>query len=255
MQRCNHRHIDKNESRRSFRVNEGTYMWLWTTLQIAFAAGLATTFDDNIYLTAFFGEIGRSFRPIHVVVGEVIGFTALLAISLLGYGVGMALPSSTVGLLGILPIVIGIQNLIEVLKDWRQQQDETDPKQTPAKSRSSPDKPGTGFRSRKVTVWRALRDRQTYDVALVSISNGANNLSIYIPLFASLSFAKILVTIPVLYLFIATWLSLSYSLTRMPGISLVLNRYAKTCFPFVLMWLGYRILNDSGAIQAIHPGA
>lgn len=86
---------------------------------------------------------------------------------------------------------------------------------------------------------------------MVSISNGSNNLSIYIPLFASLTLSKVLVVIPVLYLFIATWLILAFTLTQMPGISLVLNRYAKLLFPFVLMWLGYRILNDSGAVALL----
>jgi len=48
--------------------------WLLATLQIALGAGLATTFDDNIYLTAFFGKVNRSFLPRHVVIGELIGF-------------------------------------------------------------------------------------------------------------------------------------------------------------------------------------
>lgn len=226
-------------------------MWLWTTLQIAFAAGLATTFDDNIYLTAFFGEVNRSFRPMHVVVGELLGFSLLLAISLLGYALGMALPSRLVGLLGILPILIGINSLVEVLQEARAGTASTAAAALPAAPDPLRPVHGSGFRSRRVTIWDALRDRRTYDVSLVSISNGSNNLSIYIPLFASLTLPRILVVIPVLYLFIATWLSLSFALTRMPGISLVLNRYARVFFPFILMWLGYRILTDSGALSLI----
>jgi cadmium resistance protein CadD (predicted permease) len=230
-------------------------MWLWATLQIGFAAGLATTFDDNIYLTAFFGEVNRTFRPIHVVVGELVGFTVLLAVSLIGFAVGMALPASTVGLLGILPIAIGIQNLYALIQEAI-----TEAAGNQAKAPTPVhEKEGTfnqsGFRSRRISAWDALRDRKTYDVAAVSISNGSNNLSIYIPLFASLTPTKILVVIPVFYLFIGTWLLLSFSLTRMPGISLVLNRYAKVLFPFVLMWLGYRILSDSGAMNLMHSWA
>ena len=55
--------------------------WLLATLQIAVGAGLATTFDDNIYLTAFFGKVNRSFLPRHVVIGELIGFSILLSIT------------------------------------------------------------------------------------------------------------------------------------------------------------------------------
>ena len=227
-------------------------MWLWTTLQIAFAAGLATTFDDNIYLTAFFGEVNRVFRPMHVVVGEFLGFSLLLAISLLGYGLGMALPAAKVGLLGILPILIGLNSLLTLLRPASSSAAADSAIPSPAvRAAQGRAMTGSAFRSRRVSVWDALVDRRTYDVSLVSISNGSNNLSIYIPLFASLSLARILVVIPVLYLFIATWLTLSFTLTRMPGISLVLNRYARVFFPFILMWLGYRILRDSGAFSLL----
>ena len=228
-------------------------MWFWSALQIALAAGLATTFDDTLYLTGFFGEVDRSFRPRHVVVGELLGFTVLLAISLIGYAIGLALSKSVVGLLGILPILIGINNLWELLRE----QGKPDPEQEGGRTsfRKSQSRISPGFPSRLLTLWELLRDRQTYDVALVSISNGSNNLSIYVPLFASLSLAKILVVVPVLYGFIIIWLSLAYALTRLPGISLVLNRYARIFFPFILIWLGFRILSDSGTLMLLgtHP--
>ena len=216
-------------------------MGLWTTLQIALGAGLATTFDDTIYLTGFFGEVNRTFRPKHVAVGELLGFTALLAISLIGYALGLALPAQAVGLLGVLPILIGVKNLVQLLGQARQSQDR---RAIAAKGSAK----AKGFEPRRLSLWQVLRDRQTYDVSLVTISNGSNNLTIYIPLFASLSVVKILVVIPVLYAFILTWLFLSFALTRMPGLALVLNRYARTFFPFILIWLGFRILNDTGAM-------
>jgi hypothetical protein len=55
--------------------------------------GIATTFDDNIYLTGFFSEVNRTFRPVHVVVGELVGFTALVSVSLLGFLLGLIIPS------------------------------------------------------------------------------------------------------------------------------------------------------------------
>jgi cadmium resistance protein CadD (predicted permease) len=88
---------------------------------------------------------------------------------------------------------------------------------------------------------------------MVTISNGSNNLSIYIPLFASLNSSKILIIIPVLYGFVATWLFLSFNLTRAPGLSL-LNRYAPSLFPFILIWLGVRILADSGSLALLSLG-
>ncbi|MEG3922735.1 cadmium resistance transporter [Microcoleus sp. T3_A4] len=91
--------------------------WLIATIKIGLAVAVATTFDDNIYLTAFFSEVNRTFRPKHIVVGELIGFTALITVSLVGFLLGLAIPSTWTGLLGILPILIGLNNLLNLNKD------------------------------------------------------------------------------------------------------------------------------------------
>ena len=222
--------------------------WLWTTLQIAFGAGLATTFDDTIYLTGFFSEVDRSFRPLHVVVGELLGFTLLLCISLLGFALGLAIPRWAIGLLGVLPILIGAASLIAL---WRGRQDTSVLQSALHPIADSP----RGFVSRRPSLLSVVRDRRTYAVSLVTVSNGSNNLTIYIPLFASLTLGKIAVLVPVFYGFIAFWLFLSFHLTRFPAIAVVLHRYARNVFPFILMWLGVRILQDTGATALLLPNA
>lgn len=225
-------------------------MWLLATIQIAVASALATTFDDNIYLTAFFGEVDRRFRPVHVVVGELIGITALIGLALLGASFGVLFPRNVVGFLGVLPILIGMSTLLQRLQPSHSSKEAEAARsasgRTDARNRIAP-----GFVSRQPTLWELLQDRQTYGVTVVTISNGSNNLSIYIPLFASLGAAQLLVVIPTIYLAVLAWLGLSFGLTRMPGLSLVLNRYAKAFLPFVLIWLGYRILNDSGSLALL----
>ncbi|MFN9695451.1 MAG: hypothetical protein ACK52U_13890 [Synechococcaceae cyanobacterium] len=49
----------------------------------------------------------------------------------------------------------------------------------------------------------------------------------------------------------ASWLLLSFRLTRLPGVAITLSRYGRRLFPFVLMWLGFRILHDSGALAGL----
>ena len=223
-------------------------MWLLATIQIAVASAVATTFDDNIYLTAFFGEVDRSFRPMHVVVGDLLGVSFLIAVALLGASLGVLFPRNLVGLLGLIPILIGVSTLLQRL-NMRHAVD-ADAAVGPSRGRGDAmARVSPGFVSRRLTLWDLLQDRQTYGVSVVTISNGSNNLSIYIPLFASLGAAQLLVVIPTIYLAVLCWLALSFGLTRMPGLSLVLNRYAKAILPFVLIWLGYRILTDSGSLQ------
>jgi cadmium resistance protein CadD (predicted permease) len=220
--------------------------WLIETIKIGLAAAVATTFDDNIYLTGFFSEVNRTFRPKHVVVGELIGFTALISISLVGFLIGLAISSDWIGLLGILPILIGLNNLrlLIVNKDESVENKSANLKQN-ARFR--------GFDSRERSLLDVIQDRQTYRVSAVTISNGGNNLGIYIPLFASSSLQSLAVIVPICYLIVCTWLFMSYHLTRTPGIALVLSRYASKLFPFVLMWLGLRIILDNESYKLFLP--
>jgi cadmium resistance protein CadD (predicted permease) len=99
-----------------------------------------------------------------------------------------------------------------------------------------------------------LRQHHTYKVSAVTISNGGNNLSIYIPMLATSTLSAALVTVAVCYLAVITWLTLSFRLTRLPLIAIHLSRHARRLFPFVLMWLGVRILHDSGAWTGLRIG-
>lgn len=220
--------------------------WLLEVLKIAVATAVATTFDDNIYLTGFFSKVNRTFRPKHIVVGELIGFSVLVTVSLVGFLIGLVLDSSIIGLLGILPILIGLNNLRVI---WLNQDDSEAERSINLKKNAR----FRGFESRRLSLRQILRDKQTYQVSAVTISNGGNNLGIYIPLFASSTLANLVVIIIVCYIFVCTWLFLSYNLTRQPGIAVVLSRYASKLFPFVLMWLGLRIIIDNESYKLFLP--
>lgn len=214
-----------------------------SNLQAAMAVAMATTFDDNIYLTGFFSEKNRQFRPIHVVVGELLGFSVLIGSSFIASRLlAETVPLSIIGWLGLMPILIGLVNLLQLFQ----------PSQTralePPPSRGSQ---AEGFPSKRLPLSSVLRQHHTYKVSAVTISNGGNNLSIYIPLLATSSAPTAMLTVGICYLAVMTWLSLSFRLTRLPMVAIHLSRHARRLFPFVLMWLGFRILNDSGALKAL----
>ncbi|MFW9259681.1 transporter [Nostoc sp. KVJ20] len=207
--------------------------WLISTLIIGISVAFATTFDDNLYLTAFFGKVNRSFRPKHIVLGEFLGFTVLVCASLPGFFGGMLIPSTWIGLLGLLPIAIGISNFIS-----REQEEET-------VQAVSVDLTPTKSGRQKKSLFATIRDPQTYRVSAVTIANGGNNIGIYVPLFASSNLPSLGVILCVCYFTVGTWCLLSYNLTRNPLMTPVLTRYGRKIFPFVLIYLGLSILIKS----------
>ncbi|MDM9383973.1 cadmium resistance transporter [Chlorogloeopsis sp. ULAP01] len=212
--------------------------WLTGTLVIGISAAFATTFDDNIYLTAFFGKVNHAFRPKHIIIGEFVGFTALVFASLPGFFGGLILPEAWIGLLGILPISIGIINLMSRDDDGNTIQDVSIDFHNSVKSRR-----------RKKSLWATLRDPHTYRVSAVTIANGGNNIGIYVPLFASSNLPSLGVILCVCYLTVGLWCFLSYNLTRNPLMAPLLARYGRKVFPVVLIWLGFSIMMKSGTFQ------
>lgn len=216
--------------------------WLAGALATGVAAAVATTFDDNIYLTLFFGKVNRSFRPRHVVIGEYLGFTALVGISLVGFLGGLVIPPIWIGLLGFLPVAIGISYLLS--------REEQGTIQTVADSLKAK-APTSRSRQQNPSLMATLRDRQTYRVSAVTIANGGNNIGIYVPLFASSTLPSLSVILCICYLTVGLWCFLSYNLTRQPGIAFVMARYARKVFPFVLIWIGLSIVLENQSYQLL----
>lgn len=217
--------------------------WMQGALVTGAAAAFATTFDDNLYLTLFFGKVNRTFHPRHVVIGEYVGFTVLVGVSLVGFLSRFVVSDIWIGLLGLLPIIIGISQLLS-------QDDDSDVIHTVSNSLKTPiEKAQKSPRS----LWATLRDPQTYRVSAVTIANGGNNIGIYVPLFAASPLPKLGVIVSICYAAIGLWCFLSYHLTRQPAIAFVIARYARRFFPFVLIWLGSKIIISNESYRLLFP--
>ncbi|MDZ8082589.1 MAG: cadmium resistance transporter [Nostoc sp. SerVER01] len=193
---------------------------------------IATNIDDIVILLLFFSQINSTFRPRHIVTGQFLGFTFLVILSLSGLFSGLVLSKNWIGLLGLLPIAIGISSLVnreeDSLEEVSQETEE----------------------SQETTITHLLSP-QIYSVAAVTVANGSDNISVYVPLFASSNLESFVVIIVIFFLLLGIWCYAAYKLTNQKIIASVLTRYGNNIVPFVLIGLGVFIVLKSEALSLI----
>ncbi len=199
----------------------------------------ATNIDDIVILMLFFAQVNSTFRRRHIVVGQYLGFTVLILTSLPGFFGGLIVPKAWIGILGLVPIAIGVSRLVNRDKDEQDVQAVS----------------GEFNRSRADTsvlsILGSLLNPQTFNVAAVTFANGGDNIGIYVPLFASSDLASLGVILTVFFLLIGVWCYIAYRLTRQPAVAQVLTRYGKAIVPFVLIALGVFIFIESGTYRLL----
>ncbi|MEH2008155.1 cadmium resistance transporter [Nostoc sp.] len=209
---------------------------LFTAITTGAIAFIATNIDDIVILLLFFSQINAQFPPRHIVAGQFLGFTVLLILSLPGLFGGLVLSKSWIGLLGLLPISIGISSLV----NWEED--------------SSKEVIGATEEAEASTI-TSFFSPQAYSVAAVTIANGSDNISVYVPLFASSNLETFVVIIGLFYLLLGVWCYAAYKLTNNRVIADVLTRYVNNLVPFVLIGLGAFIVLKSEALSLIKLAA
>lgn len=168
----------------------------------------ATSIDDLLLLTLFFSQRTPARR---IVVGQYVGFGALIAVTLVAIRFAVTLPHNWIRLLGIVPILIGMKQLIRTAK-----------KEHPRES------------------WR---DATIPRIAFIIFSNGADNIGIYLPFFL-LGRAYLPVILSVYGLLIAIWCLAAKWLGTHPAILRKLDRSGHWIMPAVLVVLGIYVLRS-----------
>ncbi|BBD68072.1 cadmium resistance transporter [Nostoc commune NIES-4072] len=209
---------------------------LVTAISTGSIAFIATNIDDIVILLLLFSQINANFRRRHIVAGQFLGFTVLLILSLSGLFGGLVLSKSWIGLLGLLPIAIGISSLVNKQEDSLEE--------VVATTEESEASNITNFLS-----------PQTYSVAAITVANGSDNISVYVPLFASSNLESFVIIIGLFFLLLGVWCYAAYKLINYRVIADVLTRYGNNIVPFVLIGLGAFIVLKSGALNLIKLAA
>jgi cadmium resistance protein CadD (predicted permease) len=187
---------------------------------IGVAAFAATNIDDIFVLMIFFSSLTYPVRQ--VVLGQYIGIGLLIAISALGSLIALVVPTYIIGLMGVIPIAIGIKNLIEIRK----------------KDKSL---------SRQVVQDKKNRSSLSFlSVAAVTFSNGGDNIGVYVPLFSKYNSVTQITTLTAVFVAMtAVWCITSYYFVNHPLVASRIRHVGNIILPFVLIGLGIYILSGS----------
>lgn len=197
------------------------------TILASTVAFITTNIDDIFILMLFFSDPRRKNVP--VVLGQYIGISTLIAISFIGSFIGLIIDLKYVGLLGLIPIYIGIKSMLSLFNRNSQEDGERE------------------------TMLRADQSgnqmHQILSVTAITIANGGDNISIYVPLYATLtSSGKVTMTI-VFLLMTAVWCLLAIYLSNHPTIKKSVEKYGHIFTPFIFILLGIYILFESKTLD------
>jgi cadmium resistance protein CadD (predicted permease) len=182
-----------------------------------------TNIDDILVLALFFGQATNRAGAVRVVVGQYLGFAAILAAAILGaLGAGL-LPESVIPYLGLLPLLLGLRAAWTAWRERRSGNHDDD------RAASALEGPGI------------------LQVAAVTLANGGDNIGVYVPVFAVAGTAGMVMYVVVFLIGVAIWCAAGRFFATRPVIAKALSRGGHILMPIVLIAIGAIILIEGGA--------
>ena len=192
-----------------------------TLIGAGIAAFVSTNIDDLFILLVFFST--PRFPSLQIVLGQYIGMGSLLSVSIAGSLIALVLPRNLIGLIGLLPIAIGIKELMELYKKGSEEDYEKLTKKLQTKKIQLP----------------------LLTVAAVTFSGG-EEIGVYTALFATNNEAAAIITlISVVMVLTALWCFLAYYFVKHSFLADLFRRIGSRVLPVVLIGLGIYILADA----------
>ena len=194
---------------------------------------IATNLDDLLILMLFFSTKKQSTSFGSIIIGNYLGFTLIVIASLVGFLGGLFIPRDWLGLLGLIPVIIGVQALLN-------REHEEDIQLT--NNHKIISNPWQKFLSK-------LFNPLTLSIASITFVNGGDNISIYLSLFSQSNLIDLLIILLIFYLMLALWIFLAYWFTSHRLIAKIFVKYGQIFTPFILISLGVYILVTMGTIN------
>ncbi|MER7005986.1 cadmium resistance transporter [Dactylosporangium sp. NPDC000555] len=176
---------------------------------------VVTNVDDLLILALYFARgDGRPGATRRVVLGQYLGFAAILAVSAAGAFGATFLPERALPYLGLIPLLLGLR---AAWRAWRSRGDDGDPRA----GRGGP---------------------AAAEVAAVTLANGGDNIGVYVPVLATAGGVRIAVYAVVFLALVAVWCAAGRHLATRPAVARMLGRWGNVALPVVLIGIGVLIL-------------
>lgn len=196
------------------------------TIISAVGVYISTSIDYLIILIILFAQLSQNKQKWHIYAGQYLGTGLLVGASLVAaYVVNFVPEEWMVGLLGLIPIYLGIRFAI-VGEDAEEEEEEIIERLEQSKA-----------------------NQLFWTVTLLTIASGGDNLGIYIPYFASLDWSQTLVALLVFVIGIIIFCEISRVLSSIPLIFETIEKYERIIVPLVFILLGLYIMYENGTIE------
>ena len=155
-------------------------------------------------------------------IGKYISIIVILALSSLGIFLLLIIPIEWIGILGFIPLFIGIKTLF---------------------SRKSKENEIT---ENQIYIKNSYFSSNILIVASLNIASGGDNIGLYIPFFANSSFWEIVLIIIIFLILTYVWCIIPYKIINSPQVQEKIVNWGKKTFPWLMIVLGLYIFLDTG---------
>lgn len=215
-----------------------------STIITALVSFFSTNIDDIFILMLFFSQVNKDIKVKHIVIGQYLGIGALTAISIAG-ALGISIiPQEYVGLLGLVPIYLGIKEYIEYKKEIKNNVEE----EVQDAEENIQEQVVLNQENKTLVSIRKFISPSILKVTGVTIANGGDNIGIYIPVFSSMKLYSILITVIVFLLLTGVWCFIGFKLAEHPFVNKNIEKYKHIFVPIIFVALGVFIILESGTL-------
>ena len=214
---------------------------LGADLGVAAAAFVGTNVDNCVVTMAMVA--GAPLERAHrIAAGQVFGFAVLVVVSAAAAAVLFEFSTAVVGLLGLVPLAIGVRGLVGLVRAHPDAEIDVEP--AGGGRRRRPWRGGTRGERRAV-------GRSFTAAVLVTVAAGGDNLAVYIPLFRVGGATRVgaVVAVFVVGEILVTWIVLTGG--RHPKARGVMLRLGHLAVPVLLCCIGVLVMVQAGTFSLL----